>query len=203
MTMTEPQRAPVEWRSATVTDVRYGERMIDLLVVPYNEDTVIEYRGKLVTESVLPGAFDGLEAVPERIVVNLDHDRTRPIGIARSIDTRAADGLVASVFISPTPAGNDALTLAADQVLAPSIGMGVLPRDQRWSEGGQRRQITRAFLDHIALTSQQQYLGARVLAVRGVDDGLVELPEPPSTPMLDEALAFAASIDQMLRARDA
>lgn len=200
--MTRPAALPVEIRSAgAVAEIDRRERIIDMVVVPYNENTTVEYRGQEITESVLPGAFAGIEvrdANRDRFVVFRDHYGA-PVGMARHVED-ASEGLLASVHISPTPLGDETLILAEDGVLQPSVGMCVHPRDQRWSAGNKRRQITRALLDHIALVPQQQYVGARVLTVRsdGADQP-EELWTPPATPMLDEVLAFANGIDEMLR----
>lgn len=184
-------RAPVEWRTATVADVRFAERMIDLIVVPYNEETIVEYRGKLVTESVLPGAFDGIEGRPGRVTVNRDHDYTRTVGITRAFQPGMAQGLGATVRISGTQLGDEALELAYDGALGVSVGMAVKQSDQRWSQNNTRRHIVKAFVDHIALVPNPAYVGADVLAVRSTapqaDDA--DLWIPPATPMLDAVLA--------------
>lgn len=197
------ERAPVEFRDqyGTVADVNVSQRIIDLVVVPYNEDTTVEYRGQMITESFLPGSFAGLDAVPGRVTANRDHKVERAVGIAKSIDTAAADGLIASVKVSSTLLGDETLELARDEVLMPSVGFGARQRDQRWSEGNRRRQIIRAFLDHIALVPQQAYAGARVLAVRS--DHTLAVEEPPAiplTPRLDEVLRYTAHLDEQLRA---
>lgn len=193
------ERPPVEVRNqyGAVADVQFADRIIDVVVVPYNEETIVEYppgSGHLVVESVIPGAFDGLETNPGRVTANRDHQVERAVGLARSVDPSAKVGLIASVKISKTPLGDETLELAADEVLQPSIGMAVRKRDQRWSDANQRRQITRAFLDHIAFVPQQAYAGAKVLAVRSSqpapDD---QLWMPPSTPRLDEVLRYLAS----------
>lgn len=190
MTATMTERAPVEWRFATVSDVRFAERMIDLIVVPYGEETVVEYRGKLITESVLPGAFDGIEGRPGRVTVNRDHDYARTVGIARSFQPGLEKGLGASVRISGTPLGDEALELAADGALGVSIGMAVKATDQRWSLNNTRRHIVKAFVDHIALVPNPAYVGADVLAVRSSGpQPAEELWTPPPTPHLDEVMA--------------
>lgn len=195
MTATDvTERAPIEHRDqyGSVADVRFADRIIDLIVVPYNEETVVEYRGKLVMESVLPGAFDGVETRPGRVTVNRDHKVERSVGLARSLTPSAAEGLIASVKISKTPLGDETLELAADDVLQPSIGMAVRPADQRWSAGNAKRQIVRAFLDHIGFVPQQAYLGAKVLAVRSAtpEEADQQLWTPPATPHLDEVLRY-------------
>ncbi len=195
---TTQQRAPVEFRAAAVADVRYADRIVEVVAVPYNEETVVEYRGRMVTESVLPGAFDGIDTRPNRITVNRDHDYARTIGITRTLQPSRSEGLVAELRISPTPAGDDALELANDGALGASVGMAVRPADQRWSDSNRRRHIVRAFLDHIALVANPAYAGAGVLAVRSSSEPEPELWQPPVTPHVDAALAFCARIDAML-----
>lgn len=200
-TITAPERpphAPVEWRSATVADVRYADRIVEVVAVPYNEETTIEYRGRLITESVLPGAFDGVETRPGRISVNRDHDYGRTIGITRSLQPSRLEGLVAELRISPTLPGDEALELANDGALGASVGMAVRPSDQRWSDNNRRRQIVRAFLDHIALVANPAYVGADVIAVRNTPAPQPEF-EPMLIPGLDDLLKFTAGIDAMLR----
>lgn len=192
MTATMTERAPVEFRSALVADVHDFERIIDLVVVPYNQETVVEYpvgSGKLVTEEVLRGAFDGLDGRPGRVSVNRDHSYERTVGAARSFQTSREDGLIGSVKISATSLGDETLELAKDGVLSASVGMAVKRSDQRWSAGNTKRQIVRAFLDHIALLPNPSYVGAEVLAVRGRDE-TGELWTPPATPHLDEVLRY-------------
>lgn len=185
-----PMRAPVEFRSATVADVRYADRVVEVVAVPYNEETVVPYRGRLVTESVLPGAFDGIETRPNRISVNRDHDYARTIGITRALQPSRTEGLVAALRISPTAAGDEALELANDGALGASVGMAVRPADQRWSDNNRRRQIVRAFLDHIALVANPAYAGAGVLAVRSDGQPSEDLYQPPATPRLDDVRRY-------------
>lgn len=202
------RHAPVEIRSAAVAEVRYADRIVELIAVPYNEETVVPYRGRMVTESILPGAFDGVEArlAPsdgkrDRIPVNRDHDPRVTVGKVVGLHPSRDEGLVAEVRISPTIHGDEALQLAADDVLGASVGMLVREgaANQRWSANNTRRHIVRAFLDHIALVANPAYAGAGVLSVRSGDGESTELWEPPSTPNLDDVLAFSARIDEMLR----
>jgi HK97 family phage prohead protease len=191
-----PPRAPVEWRAAVaVSAVDFADRVIEVVVVPYDEDTTVEYppgSGKLITESVNHGAFDGLEKRPGRVRANRDHDVTRTVGLARAVHTDRQVGLVGEVYISRTLLGDETLQLADDGVLGASVGMAVQPRDQLWSEGRSRRRIARAFLDHIALVPNPAYQGAEVLAVRSGQPPQFEAP--PATPYLDEVLAYLASL---------
>jgi HK97 family phage prohead protease len=190
--------APVEWRAAVeVSGVDFTDRIIEVVVVPYDEETTVEYppgSGKAITESVDHGAFDGLENRPGRVKANRDHDVTRTVGLARAVHTDRQVGLVGEVYISRTPLGDETLQLADDGVLGASVGMAVRPSDQIWSERRTRRRIAKAFLDHIALVPNPAYRGAEVLAVRS---GPVSPPvweQPAATPYLDEVLAYLATL---------
>jgi HK97 family phage prohead protease len=191
-----PPRAPVEWRAAVaVSAVDFADRTIEVVVVPYDEDTTVEYppgSGHLITESVDRGAFVGVEKRPGRVRANRDHDVTRTVGLARAIYTDRPNGLVGEVYVSRTLLGDETLQLADDGVLGASVGMAVRPSDQIWSERRSRRRIGKAFLDHIALVPNPAYQGAEVLAVRSMQPPSFEAP--PATPYLDEVLAYLASL---------
>jgi phage head maturation protease len=74
--------------------------------------------------------------------------------------------------------------------LGASVGFAARGRDQILDKQAMTRRITRAFLDHIALTPDPAYMGAKVQAVRSP---LVQSPDavtaPLSTPALDEFIA--------------
>jgi HK97 family phage prohead protease len=186
-------RAPIEWRAAVeVSAVDFADRTIEVIVVPYDEDTTVEYppgSGKLITESVDRGAFDGVEKRPGRVRANRDHDVTRTVGLARAIYTDRPNGLVGEVYVSRTLLGDETLQLADDGVLGASVGMAVRPADQIWSEHRTRRRIGKAFLDHIALVPNPAYQGAEVLAVRS-SVSAPAFEAAPSTPYLDEVLEY-------------
>ena len=56
-----PPLAPIEFRTAETLDVRFPDRTIELVAVPYDEECVVEHRGRLIIETIAPGAFDGVE----------------------------------------------------------------------------------------------------------------------------------------------
>lgn len=193
--MTTDERGPIETRSGTVTDVSWPERVIDLIVVPYDEPAVVEYKGRLVEETVAPGAFGALSNRSRKFLVNADHDESVWLGTVLSLDGLNERGLRAAVKIRQTPAGDQALVDAADGLLGASIGMAVGPKDQSFSRGprGETRRIHKAYLAHVALTPTPAYVGAEVLEVR------THLPtvEPPlqegATPNLDRARALISA----------
>lgn len=191
-----PPKAEIETRSATVTDVRFPERVIDLIVVPYDEIAVVEYHGRLIEESFARGAFGkGIEARASRFLVNLEHDQSKIVGRAQAIHPDRREGLVAEVRIRRGPEGDQVLDDAADLMLGASVGFASLPEHQRW-ETRSRRKIMRAFLGHIGLTWTPAYEGAGILAVRSasplVDPTLETQPAATQrslTPNLDSIYA--------------
>lgn len=182
-------RAPIEFREATVTAVNFAQRLIEMVVVPYGEEATVEYRGEMWQEQFLPTAFDGIEKRPNRIRANRDHDKTRPVGKAVTLWPSREEGLVAELRISPTPLGDETLTLANEDVLSASAGFSV-PGSGQVLERPFRR-IKTAFLDHIAFVTSPAYEGAKVLSVRGEEEQPLAATLPPLvTPNLDEVLAW-------------
>lgn len=184
-------RPPVEYRTATVVDVDPSERIVEIVVVPYEEEARIEYRGELWDESFMRGAWDGVEARAESIRANRDHDSTRPVGKAVALHPSREEGLVSEVRVAPTILGDETLTLAQEGVLSASAGFGVRGSDQILKRP--KRIIKRAFLDHIAFVTNPAYTGAKVLAVRSADDVDAAGLPPLDTPNLDEVLAYLQS----------
>ena len=183
-----PLREPVELRSAQVAGVDFEQRRITLIAVPYDEETIVEYRGQLLRESVQSGAFEGIETRSKHVTANRDHDYARTIGKAVEYRTSDPAGLVAEIQVSRTPLGDETLQLAADGVLKASVGMLVRRSDQTIRDG--LRRIHRAFLDHIALVPNPAYEGAAVLAVR--QEQRQAESEQPTTPNMDAILALLA-----------
>lgn len=174
--------APLEYRKAVTVEVRHPERVIDVLAVPYDEETRVMYRGRWITETIAPGAFSG---VRERIVVNRGHDTEQPIGRVVRIHPNDPRGLRAEVKISNTRDGDDVLELAADELLGASIGFAPLAGGEEYSPDRTRRRVTKAFLAHIAMVGEPAYAGAKVLAVRAADPP----PAAGATPNLDRILS--------------
>lgn len=182
----EIERGPVEIRSATIAAVDYPDRMLKLIVAPYDEWTAVEHRGRMIEESIAPGAFGAIRNRARKFLVNMDHDPSQWLGTVLDLDPDHTAGLLAMVKIRRNAAGDQALNDAADELLGASVGMAVASTGQSM-EGGRRR-ITKAFLDHIALTPTPAYLGAKVLEVRHT--GPVVIPAVTSpTPNLDAILA--------------
>jgi HK97 family phage prohead protease len=181
-------KAPIELRRASVTDVRFPERVIDLVAVPYDEWTEVEYHGRIIAESFAPGSFGGVRNRRDRFMVNLEHDVDHVVGRVLDLHPDRTEGLVSELFIRRGDEGNQVLDDAADGMLCGSVGFGVLPEHQQW-EGRERRRIVKAFLDHIALVFQPAYAGAGVIGVRSRTSSNASTPGPPATPNLDRIRA--------------
>jgi len=185
--MSEMPAGELEYRQATLAGVSFPDRIIELIVMPYEEETLVEHRGRMVTEIISRGAFDGIEKRPARVKANRDHDDRRVVGKAVSFHPDAAEGLVAEVKVSDTELGRETLILADDGVLDVSAGFVPMADGERW-ETRARRRIVRAWLGHVALVPDPAYTGAKVLAVRAqnASGGLTDVSaRPPETPRLN------------------
>jgi HK97 family phage prohead protease len=176
------ERGPIEIRSAVIEAVDYPDRTISLLVAPYDEWAEVEYKGRIVEESLAPGAFGAVRNRARKFLVNMEHDPARWVGTVLDLVPDDPTGLQAKVKIRRCAEGDQALNDAADELLGASIGMAVAPGDELVD--GHRRRIRKAFLDHIALTATPAYLGAKVLEVRSAAP-VVTPPVISSTPNLD------------------
>lgn len=213
MTDTEIDRPryPIELRDAKLAGVNYTQRIIEVVAVPWEQETVAVYRGQIWREVFQRGAFDGLEKRPNRVRVNRDHDSTRTVGKMVAAHPSAREGLIAELRIAQTPLGDETLALADEDCLSPSVGFAAggagqqlirnpatrapQSRAMELVEPSHRdklplRRIVKAFLEHIGLVPDQSYDNAGVVAVRSADtpDYSLAAHLPPSlpTPSLDE-----------------
>lgn len=188
----ETIRGPIEYRNASVVGVNFEQRIVELVVVPYEEEATVEYRGEEWQETFLRGAFEGVEKRTDRIPANRDHDRTRLAGRAVALYPSRIEGLVGEVRMADTPLGSETLELANEDMVSGSVGFGVRGSDQILERP--YRRIKRAFLDHIAFVAAPAYQGARVLAVRDEEEqrSAADLPKLV-TPNLDEILVWMSS----------
>lgn len=180
------ERPPGEllFRDSTVTDVNFRKRLIEMVVVPYDEETLVEHRGRMCRESVARGAFDGIEARPNRVKANRDHKLERTVGKAVAFHPSHELGLVAEIKISGTPLGEETLTLADDDCLGASAGYLPMPDGEQWLTRT-KVYMTKCWLGHIALTPDPAYAGAKVLSVRQAANGAPTEASTAETPNLD------------------
>jgi len=180
----------VEHRSSTLQDVNVKQRLIDLIIVPYDQEGDVFYRGDMWRESHDPGAYRGLENHAGRVQANREHVKGDTVGRLVSADPEYRSGLFGRVKIYSTPRGDETLTLAEEGGVFPSIGFRVKSMaDQRLDRRNMTRRILKAFVDHIGFVEDPAYVGAEVLAVRAGQSGLLVAEQPlPETPNLDEWL---------------
>lgn len=191
-------RSPIESRSATMGEVNFPERLIEVIAMPYEQEALVEYRGELWHEVFDRGSFDGVEKRPNRIKAFRDHEPGEQIrGTARrglvgkviALWPDREEGLVGAVRIARTPLGDETLALADEGILGVSSGFGVRGSDQVLNRATKQRRIRRAFLDHLAFPNDGAYSGAQVIGVRSATVQANDLPQL-DTPNLDEVLAW-------------
>jgi phage head maturation protease len=183
----ERPRAPIELRTATVDDLNLAQRIATVIVTPYEQETVVAWRGEAWKESFERTAWNGIEGRPNRVRANRAHDRRLTCGKAVKFFPNRQEGLVAEVRCSQTPLGDETLELLRDGCLSVSAGFGALPDGQIIDRRAKTRRITTAYLDHIAFVEDPAYPGAEVLEVR--ENELVLPDEPP----LPEPVRFRTS----------
>jgi HK97 family phage prohead protease len=176
------------FRAAHQVGVNYPKRIIELVVAPYEEKTLVSDRGvRPVFELFCRGAFDGIQRRPNRIKVNRDHRDERVVGKAIALHPSREEGLVAEVRIAKTELGEETLTLAEEEILDCSAGFRPMADGEEWNRDRTEVRIRRAWLGHIALVPEAAYSGAKVLSVRsGASDALTDA----STPNLDLVRAW-------------
>ena len=175
---------------ATIADVNQRQRLIDLVLVPWDQEGSGLWRGDIWRETFDRHSFDGIQDHAGRIRVNREHVKGDTVGRAVSMDPTSVEGLLSRVKIAATPRGDDTLELAADDMLSPSVGyFHKSPSDYVVNRRTMARRVLRAFLDHIGMVETPAFAGARVLAVREDQSGLTVADTPlPPAPALDEAM---------------
>lgn len=175
----------LHFRAAQQIGVSFPKRIIELIVMPYESETLVREDGRVFQEIVSRGAFDGIERRTSQVRVNRDHDVRRLVGKAIALHPSRREGLVAELRISRTELGDETLTLADDEVLDASAGFALLmdekgrvkPNAEVW-ETRTRKRLNHLFLGHIALVPEPAYEDARVLAVRHSDGAQAERATP-------------------------
>lgn len=185
LSTSEKPTGALEHRDVKVAGVQFAQRLVRLIVMPYDERATVEHRGRMITESVAPGAFNGIQRRlnGRGIKANRDHDVSKVVGRVVNLDPDHSDGLVADVRIANTTLGNETLNLADEGLLDASAGFAPLDGGEKWVSRDERR-LTRLYLGHVAFVGEPAFEGARVLSVREKD-------QPSSaTPLLDEVLSW-------------
>ena len=132
-----------------------GERRIDAIAVPWNTfATVSDGTEVMFKEGSLP--VDG--KAPR---VFMYHDSSQPVGIV-SERVSTDEAMLASMYISRTSAGDDALVLAADGVM--DVSVGVNPREFSYDDQG-RMIVTAADWMELSLVPIAAFEGATITQV--------------------------------------
>lgn len=183
----------IEFRKAHTGAVDFAQRTIEVRVMPYDEETDVEFQGKMIRERVDPGSFRNIDPKSTRITVNRDHDYGRTVG--RIVELRdEPTGAVGVTKISNTPLGDETLQLADDRILGASVGM-MVARSGMEVRNGLRRIFRIDVLDHVALLPNPAYAGAEVLDVREASP-VVDV----AMPNLEEVLSLDGMYD-LIRGR--
>ena len=161
---------------------------MSLIVAPYDEWAEVEHNGRIIEESIAPGAFGAVRNRARKFTVNLEHDPTRWIGSVLDLDPDDPRGLAGVVKIRRSAEGDQALNDAADELLGASIGMAVAPSDEtlRGSPPAHPQGVPRSHRPH---RRRPPTSGARVLEVRNAPPPTVIPPVTSATPNLDRILA--------------
>jgi phage head maturation protease len=172
-------------RNSTLTDVDPKLRLIDLVVVPWDEEADVLWHDEMWHESFARGAYDGIEAHAGRVRVNREHVEGDTVGKVVHFDPAASIGLLARVKIAETLRGDETLALADEDMISASMGYIIKsPSDVQLNKRTKTRRVVRAFMRHLAMVEAPAYAGAQVLAVRAEQPELPAAPLP-DTPLLD------------------
>ena len=171
-----------------------GERRIDAIAVPYNVWATVSGGEQVMFK---PGSLPVDGKNPR---VFMFHDSTKVVGsVVERVDTPEA--MLASMKISATALGDEALTLAADNVLDVSVGVDIISAETD-QEG--RMVITSAIWRELSLVPIPAFSGATITDVAAQADTTDTTPEPTedsseetpveATPAPAEAVEAAAVI---------
>jgi phage head maturation protease len=189
----EAPQAPVEFRSSNVGTVNFAQRTIEVIAVPYEQPTPVEYRGEIWNELFERGSWDGIEKRPNRVRANRDHERQRTVGKVINFWPSRTEGLVAAVRIAQTTLGDETLALADEDCLGASVGFAVMGSGQELDRRSRTRRIKKAYMDHLAFVPDPAYEGAGVLSVRSASSPMVDTLPPLVTPNLDDVIEWMRS----------
>jgi len=191
------EQMPVIIRSSSAAaEVRWPDRIIELVAVPYEVAAEIEDVYGRYTETIARGAFGNIECRGGRVRVLRDHDVTRTVGKVETFDSKNEAGLVCRMKIKDDPPhllsqlGDETLDLAEQGLLGGSICARPRAGSDEWSQDATAVRRTDLWLIETSLTPTPAYDEAVVLAVRAQ-------PTPPAasgTPNLDAIRAWRLEV---------
>lgn len=201
MARSNASRAPIEHLNSNVAEVNFPNRIITVIVTPYDKAAQVPYRGDVWDESFDRSAFSGIEVCPHRVRANREHVRGMTVGKAVSFDPNCSEGLLSEVRIAKTELGNETLALANEEMLSASAGYGVRKGGEHLDRTSMTRRITSAFLDHIAFVESPAFADAQVISVRNGTNVAVEQLPPYDAPNLDAEIQELRGILEWTRNR--
>jgi HK97 family phage prohead protease len=166
-----------------------GERRIDAIAVPYNTFATVSGGQEVMFK---PGSLPVDGKAPR---VFMYHDSSKPVGIvAERVDTDEA--MLASMKISRTALGDEALVLAADGVMDVSVGVNPI----EFTEDKQGRMtVTKAEWLELSLVPIPAFAGATITEVAAQasdpdenENNTTEETEVEATPNHPEVVEAAA-----------
>lgn len=164
-------RATFDVAALTAADAPGGARTIGGVAVPYGVPGTISDGRTVIFE---PGSLDATA----RPLLLRDHDRTRPLG--RVIDAAdAGTALTATARVSRTRDGDEALVLAADDVLG-SFSVGAEPTEH-WTDDDGVLHVVAADWHELSLLTFGAYPAARVATVHAQEANPTMSDEPVPT----------------------
>lgn len=158
-----------ETRTIAGLELREDGRTLTGLVVPYGTDTRI---GRYV-ERFAAGAFADADAEAVPLLAAHAH-ADLPIGRTISL-VEEARGLVGTFLVADSVKGQEVLALARDGVPL-GLSVGFVPTEDRWNKDKTQVVRVRARLAEVSVVGVPAYAGARVEAVRSLDDQ--DAPKP-------------------------
>ena len=158
----------LRFRTAELAGVSQRQRVIEIIISPYEQEAQVRHQGRLITEVFSRGSYDGIEKRANRVKVNRDHVVERTVGKAVAFHPSREEGLVGELKIAKTLLGDETLALAEEGVLDASAGYLPMENGEVW-ETRNRVRITRAFLGHVALLPDPRLRGRE--GPRGAEGG--------------------------------
>ena len=176
--------------AATIDAVDFPDRTIHVRAVPYGVTTTravdTSAGGRIISEVIAPHTFAGEVLRPAKRPVYREHDFARQVGrVVDLVDTDAE--LLATLRIATGPAGDEALSWAADGMLDASLGYVATPAQLRYSRDRRSRTVLAGEVAHVGLVAEPAYPTANVLDVRRSPTvtGNRDAGGRPPTPNLD------------------
>lgn len=146
-----------------------GERRIDAIAVPYNVWATVSGGSEVMFK---PGSLP-IDGKNPRVFMY--HDNTKVIGsVVERVDTPEA--MLASMKISATALGDEALTLAADGVMDVSVGVNIISAE---TDQQGRMIVTSADWMELSLVPIPAFAGATITDVAAQAD-TTDTPEEPT-----------------------